>query len=111
LQRTQPSHMLVAIHLIRDGRAVVASEIRRTGRSSIGASLRWVATFLKVKLALATFPNHRTLRIYYEDLCRNPIRTVNRIRSFVGIGTLTEVRLPSEEPVHSIPGNPMLFSR
>ena len=97
------------IHLVRDGRAVAASYVRREGWTLEEASRRWRARNLKVAATLASVPRSRRLRVRYEDLCARPEQALQRIGRFL------DLREPMPEPrlggavAHNIGGNPMRF--
>jgi hypothetical protein len=108
LKLVRPKQTFV-VHLIRDGRAVTASRVRRTGKSWFMASLAWRVTELKAERALRHIPSENTVTVRYEDLCRQPLQEINRIRRLL---TLPELEsLPSlGGQAHMIPGNPVLLN-
>ena len=108
LYRSRPSQ-LYAIHLVRDGRAVAASQVRRTGASWLSAVLSWRATQFKVERALGAVKADRRLLVRYEDLCKHPEQEINRIREHIGLATKTRLDRIDREG-HMIPGNPVLLS-
>lgn len=97
------------VEIVRDGRAVVASHVRRTGASWWKSTLKWRAGHTKLKLIYSSIPPDRHLRVHYEDICATPLYEVNRIRRFLCLRELDQI--PSLDPatVHMIPGNPVLL--
>lgn len=96
-----------AIHLVRDARGVVASRLRRDG--NIGpaeAARQWVRLHQKFQIALQTWPKGKSIRVRYEDLCRNPQTILKQLYQFCGVDpevTLGDFRTV---PQHIV-GNPM----
>ena len=99
------------VHLIRDGRAVAASAIRRLDISAATAARIWKRENQNLAIMLRTIPDHVKLSVRYEHLSENPVKELGRICDFLGLEY--EEQLPTlwERPVHNIPGNPMLFNR
>lgn len=54
-------------------------------------------------------PDHK-MRVRYEELCSDPLRTVNSIYKFLDLPTLERITLPVVGAYHLIPGNPLLMS-
>jgi hypothetical protein len=104
-----PRHVLV-VYLIRDGRAVVASELRRTTVSPEEAARRWVRTHRRTAAALHSIPSSQVLRIRYEDFCANPTGTLNVIFDRLGLENIESLHLPPVQENHQVPGNPLLLS-
>jgi hypothetical protein len=110
------------IHLVRDGRTYIHSELTRPGHltsyeqmtwlnSRPLLALRWTATNLLAML-LCSGGKHRYLRITYEDLMRDPEGTLRQIGTFLGIDMEPVARLVREnQPLlipHVISGNRLL---
>lgn len=101
---------LKALYLVRDGRAVAASTVRRTGVPWWRASASWTTTQVKVQAALRTLNADQKLMIRYEDLCIGPVRELNRIRQFLGLEALGAPLDVASGDSHLVPGNPMLLA-
>ena len=99
------------IHLVRDGRAVAASAMRRHDMSAARASRIWKRDNQHLAVMLATVPSRLKIRVHYEAICENPAREVSRIGDFLGTRFDEALVTLGERPVHNIPGNPMLFKR
>lgn len=75
------------IHLVRDGRAVVASVMKLDwGPNTIVNSTRWWIEMMSQGLAIETsrFAS-RVIRVRYEDVVRNPRFEIERICEFTGL--------------------------
>lgn len=111
------------VHLVRDSRATsfswtrVKADPRFAGRTDFFPRRRpavsatwWMVNGLLMELAGRA--RQRPLRVRYEDLARDPERTVAQVAAFAG---LPDGQLPAREawielgPQHSIGGNPMRF--
>jgi len=97
------------IYLVRDGRGVAASAMRRESIPMRKAAARWALVHTKYRLALRNVPPAQILVVRYEDLCTDTEGTLARIGGFLGIEHrpgLTEIR---KDVSHTIGGNPMRF--
>lgn len=122
LLRSMPGVEVTVVHLVRDPRAVAHSR-KRFKRQLDSAEERGMpqhppvvsATFWTVWNLAAERLNDgcRYLRIRYEDMLRDPVGTVDAIRSLAGLTrghpglTATSVTL---QPSHTVSGNPGRFS-
>lgn len=99
-----PNFQLYIIHLLRDGRGQVASTIKHHPQQTVeSAGTQWVKRIhsqQKLLRHLAVLP------IHYEQLCAQPLPTLQTILTFCGL----EPTIPSlnfrQNPIH-IMGNPM----
>jgi hypothetical protein len=73
------------ICLLRDGREVVASMVKRS-HSVVTATERWCNTSREILLLRSKYPN-QTILVRYEDLLENPADTLERIASFLAISS------------------------
>jgi len=97
-----------ALYLIRDGRAVTNSRMRRMGMPMEYCARCWIWEHRKQRLALLTVPKDRVWWMKYEDLCRNPERELSRVCAQLGIEFHPQM-LDLSRPRHNIGGNPMRF--
>jgi len=99
------------LYLVRDGRAVAYSRMRREGVGMAQAARIWKLDHVKYLLTRLTIPPSAVMRVRYEDLCRDPRAELARICGFLGLA-FTESMLDFRNPDrHMIGGNPMRFRR
>lgn len=83
------------VHVIREGRAVVNARLRdRTGqarsfgwhrlRLTYGATRRWWREY-DLLASIEHSMKERGVRVQYEELCRNPRETMQRLGDFLGL--------------------------
>ena len=101
---------LYVLHLVRDGRAVAGSEIRRDGASPRDAARNWARANRYAELVLRNVPRTHQRRLRYEDLCASPESTIRHLFSWLGLARPKTLEMPAAGAVHSIPGNPKLLS-
>lgn len=116
-KRTRRAHLLVesgliqskVIHLVRDGRAVAYSYVKRGHRFRQAVS-QWKETNIAIRdwMATSRAPDHLSVR--YEDLCAQPIETSRRICEFLGLGWEAKMMSFGQKTHHNVRGNPMRFS-
>ena len=106
----RPNHVRI-VRLVRDGRAVAASAMRRRDMSAELAARIWKRDNQNLAVMLATIPPRLKISVKYEDLCEDPAREMSRIGRFLGLQYDGSMLTLGDRPVHNIPGNPMLFTR
>lgn len=99
------------VHLVRDGRAVAASAIRRRELSPSMAARIWRRDNQNLSAMLRTVPENQKLDVRYEALCADPEHELRRICDFLALRFEKGMLTLWEREVHNIPGNPMLFDR
>ncbi len=72
------------VHLVRDGRAVACSLIRK-GRDPEEAAREWVSEHRQALRLLERIDPARWCRVRYEDFCRDPLGWLNRICDLAGL--------------------------
>jgi hypothetical protein len=102
LLEAMPSWDIRCIHLVRDSRAVVFSQLGRTKRSARFLAARWMIVNLLAEAAARRHVTH--LRLRYEDLCRDPQGSVARIASFAD-ESLEPIRIQSDRTIQLQPGH------
>lgn len=107
LQATAPMQFL---RVIRDGRAVCASRMRREGVSMPQAAAVWLTEQIKRRTAEKTIRNSRIKTVYYENLASAPADTIDGICRFLGIETEPRM-LDFRRERHNLGGNPMRLRR
>jgi hypothetical protein len=107
--RRIPSLDIKVIHMVRDGRAVTRSTMRNLGRSAEEGARSWLGAARDAERLRQRFRADRWLTLRYEDLCREPEATLDRISSFIGVtpgGSVPDFRSVD----HHIIGNRMRLS-
>lgn len=99
------------LDLRRDGRAVIASSMRRLGVDAKTASHEWVSRRRGLDLSFKSLPARKLLPLRYKDLCENPHSTMRKIADFVGFSYSDELVRLRKAQDHGIGGNPMRFRR
>lgn len=97
---------LKVLYLMRDGRAVCYSRMRRHKVSMDVAARVWKSEHTKQKIVHRTMRNTPFLRTSYEDLCRNPVTELQRICSWMGV-EFQPLMLDFRTNRHNLGGNPM----
>lgn len=99
------------VYLVRDGRAVVCSAMRRRGLTADRAAAIWKRENQHIHLVLRTIPADQVITLTYEGLCDDPEATLARACEFLGVEPQPGLVRLWQRPVHNVPGNPMLFDR
>jgi hypothetical protein len=99
------------VHLVRDGRAVTASAMRRRDMSASAAARIWKRDNRNLGVMLKTIPERSKIGVRYEALCEDPGREIKRVCEFLELEFEPEMLALWGRAVHNIPGNPMLFNR
>lgn len=97
----QDSIAVQPVVLLRDGRAVVWSQIRRTGVDAGTAIRHWRRVMRAIALLRRGGPR-APIVLRYEDICREPRVALARLLGLAGL-TLGEPRRPD---LHAIGGSP-----
>jgi len=120
MARRVPGLRLTMVHMVRDSRGVAYSwykiKTKRSGKGGLPRNLvraaifsrGWVSANFQAELLTRFMP--RTVRLRYEDLCRDPRLWLSRILTAAGGGEVTPESLtlrsnPSRH--HTVSGNPM----
>ncbi len=99
------------IHLVRDVRGVVASNLRRYKTVSAGQVAHdWRQLHRRVKVTLESWPKDKYIVVRYEDLCQNMEKTLKRLYVFCDAGPNFKINDLQSVSDHLI-GNPMRLSR
>lgn len=83
LQKSKVCNIKV-IHLVRDGRAVVNSYLRKYENFNTGIN-RWMKTNLAAFALRSQFKNEDWLQLKYEEIAIDPTATLERICNFTGV--------------------------
>ena len=101
-----------AIYLTRDGRAVAASHYRRVGKPPKASARSWRFINIYTQIMLRTVKEDTFMHVRYEELCREPEKTLKGICQFIGCpyqNGMLEFVNSSHQP-HNIGGNRMRMS-
>ena len=101
------SQDMKVIHLVRDGRAVLHSELKR-GRDDIKEIAReWKLINNHSLYSLGTIPSKNKIFIRYEDLCIDTTQVMGKLFEFLDIDPIENFLLGGREH-HLVPGNALL---
>lgn len=107
LEQTAPMRFVL---VLRDGRAVSYSRMRREGVSMRVAAKLWRREHLKRIAAHATVPSQQRLTVHYEALCRDSETELTRLTTWLGLEYEPSM-LNFREDRHNLGGNPMRHRR
>jgi hypothetical protein len=97
-----------AIHLVRDGRAIVASYKKRNPDMHHNLAL-WRSKAMECERVKALLATQRLLTVRYEDLCANVSRTLATVLCFADVpGQIRDGQNVPHDPVHIIGHNSRL---
>jgi hypothetical protein len=113
------------LHVLRDPRAVayswrraksfsIGEETRTMGTRRLPSTVRrWLASAIETEALRRHLPPRHWLRLRYEDFCAEPVGSMDRVLSMMGV----EGRPPFEDaatvrlrPNHIVAGNPSRFT-
>lgn len=109
LYARQPS-TAKAIYLTRDGRAVAASNFKRRGVAVPDSASKWRLDNKYIQKLLSTVPRESFIHIRYEEICREPQKTLSRICDFLGYPFEKDMLQLKDKKTHNIGGNRMRMS-
>lgn len=95
------------IHLIRDGRAVSNSYIRRYNRF-IGGVYLWMVTNILSHWLQKKLGKDKWLKVKYEDLSTKPEETLKSICNFLGLSYEAGMFRYRSHPYFGVGGNPLV---
>ncbi len=101
---------VLVVHLVRDGRGVLASGLRRDEAIETVVQ-RWVN---RNERAMAWLEGHTappSVRIRYEDLIASPSETIGQIRRRMGLTAPSAPITIRPADQHHLSGNPMRFAQ
>lgn len=108
LARMAPS-ALRCVWLVRDGRAVMLSRMRRRGESPQLAARNWARHSLGLLWLCAGLPRHRVFALKYEDLCADPALRLTDLQRFIGVPVRDLCAPLDKRSPHLVGGNPMRY--
>ncbi len=99
------------VFLVRDGRGVAASAMRREGIPMATAAKQWAQVVRKTQLTLKSIGTDNYLTVKYEDLCTDTQNELERICAHLGIPYNPQMQVLDKSNAHIIGGNPMRFRK
>lgn len=97
------------IYMVRDGRAVAASWMRRLGMSMEEGANEWLIDVQRSTWSLRWIPSRKVKYVHYEPLCRETEPTIRNVCEFLEVPFDKEMLLLKKTEAHIIGGNPMRF--
>jgi hypothetical protein len=97
------------IHLVRDGRAVSWSTMKNLNVDPQEATRSWLADNHGCEHARRFFPASHWMTLRYEDLCTDPLKTLEKVYGFIGVPAKNGVN-DFRSIDHHIIGNRMRLS-
>jgi len=94
------------VFLVRDGRGVVWSKMKRAGISAAQATRQWLNVYRMMRALLGIVPDPLSVFVRYEELCANPEDVLERILSEVDVSveSVDLASLPNDR--HDLGGSP-----
>lgn len=99
------------IFLVRDGRGVCKSLMKRQDLTMEEAAKKWNRFNWNLRLVLKTIPNDQIYLLKYEDFCKDTNKQLALIGNFIGSDEKLAIHPLEKELSHDIGGNPMRFRR
>ncbi len=96
----------VVIHLVRDGRAVVWSYMKKYN-STLPFIWKWIAENIKVEILKLRYKQIKFLTINYQQLTRDPEGTLKAILAEMSLPWQSEILNFRDFPHHQVGGNRM----
>lgn len=97
------------IYMVRDGRAVAASTMRREGKNMYEAVDEWIDYHRRIKFSMRGIPAEQVCYVKYEELCADPEHVLRHVFRFIGIHFTPSMLMLKKQEAHNIGGNPMRF--
>lgn len=102
-------NLIKVLYLVRDGRAVCHSNVRKLGFPMKKAAKQWKNTYMRGGKLLARLPDESKLFLKYEEICKNPEKEARRVAEFLSINFEYNMLSISSGVGHSIAGNIMKY--
>ena len=97
------------VHLVRDGRAVMASRMRRLGETAPQAARAWRVHNRVLLRSQARLPLGERMRLHYEELCRRPQESIRAVLRHAGLEAGELAVTLRRDDSHLVGGNPMRY--
>jgi hypothetical protein len=104
------------IHLLRDGRAVSFSALKRSEEAGIGSNffktmVTWIVTNMMIRNLKVFFERKNVISVKYEDLCLDPDAVVNSICRQFEMPYHSEMTTSFRDIKHNVGGTPHQFTK
>jgi len=99
------------VWMIRDGRAVAASAMRRADIDIATAAKQWWHTIIRIRATLLSVPNDAYSVVRYEDICVAPESVLKKLGTDLGFVFDPQMLTLDKSLSHDIGGNPMRFRK
>lgn len=104
------------IHLLRDGRAVSFSALKRSEEAGIGSNffktmVTWIVTNMMIRNLKVFFERKNVISVKYEDLCLDPDAVVKSICQQFEMPYQPEMTTSFGDIKHNIGGTPHQFTK
>lgn len=96
------------IYMVRDGRAVCNSHMRRAGVGMAQAVAAWKAEHRHHRLARLSIPSHRVTTVRYEEFAAHPADVLEGVCEWLGLPYEDSI-LDLDAERHVVGGNPVRF--
>ncbi|NJL57280.1 sulfotransferase [bacterium] len=94
------------LHLVRDGRAVMSSYLRRNSTMTVaGFSDLWLTRIKRERALYGRFPTARKLRARYEEIVTQPQETLQSLCQWLGLDYSPEMLNYWQYDHHMVSGN------
>jgi Sulfotransferase family len=107
--RRSKSLRIKVISMIRDGRGVMNSAMKRLGCSAEEGATEWVRREQEMRRVTSGMDDANRIMVRYEDLCASPDETLGRVFRFMGLDP-ADANLDFRNVEHHILGNAMRFA-
>lgn len=102
----QPPIVVKLVHLLRDGRAVMASVLRKyPDRPPRRAARQWAHEIRKAQRVIRGFDAPHVHRMHYEQLASNTEAELRRLCEFIGLPYNPAMMTPWSDDLHYLGGN------
>jgi hypothetical protein len=106
IQRKAPAEFRMGvIHLVRDGRANAFSHRKLFGTAIRDTAAEWKRVNTRIEAALRVSPRVTRLLVRYEDLCRDPEQTLQKVVTHFELPARFEPTKIGGTTVHGVGGN------
>ncbi|MDH5229690.1 MAG: sulfotransferase [Gammaproteobacteria bacterium] len=99
------------VFLVRDGRAVCKSLMKRQSISMEQAAKKWARYNQNLKLVMSSIPKNQIYNLSYERLCLETETVLKELSDYIGTSDPIKIKPLLKDKFHDIGGNPMRYRR